>query len=253
MNAIGKIPDQISLLEALDSIGETILIADTDYTVRWINTEACRLLADIAPLFGLKDCHDFLNKNMSFFHRNPEQQQRIMENLKTVHRARISIKDQFVADIVITPIRNDGEKIAGFIVMLMDVTTQAEEQVRKEELIKELSTPILNIWHSTIALPLIGEFDQERSDQLIATVLTDCVENRNEYVLIDLSGLKRFESEAYHQIQKLLDGLRLIGSTGILTGINPKLALSMAPLESKVKTFSSSRAGLEYIMELQKT
>lgn len=255
MSAIGTIPEQISLLEALDSIGETIIIADADYTVCWINTEACRLLNDVAPLYGLEDCSYMIGMRMDEFHENPSVQEKIMKNLKGPHRTRISIKGEIVTDIVITPIRNKqlSEEIVGYVVMLMDVTTQAEEQKRNEQLIRELSTPILNIWHNTIALPLIGQFDRERSDELIATVLTECVEKRQEYVLVDLSGLKNFEHEVHHQLQKLTDTLNLIGATCILTGISPTLAVSMVAMETKVRTFSTAKAGLEHIMALQQS
>ena len=53
MPAIGKIPENIILLNALDVIGETIIIADSSYTIRWMNNEACRLMGEIAPLYGM--------------------------------------------------------------------------------------------------------------------------------------------------------------------------------------------------------
>ena len=46
------------------------------------------------------------------------------------HRARINIKNKFIADIVITPIKSiqdQNQKIEGYMVMLMDVTSQADE------------------------------------------------------------------------------------------------------------------------------
>ncbi|RNF39167.1 STAS domain-containing protein [Planococcus salinus] len=251
MTAIGTIPGNISLLNALDYIGETIVIADDSYTIRWMNTEACKLLLDIAPLFGFKDCGELIGKSMDIFHEDPARQKEIMENLTEVHRARITIRNEFVTDIVITPIQNEEGIIDGYIVMLMDVTTQAEEQKRSEKLIEELSIPILHIWERTIALPLIGEFDRERSDQLIATVLTECADKGVEYVLVDLSGLTEFESQIRYQIEMLTDSLTLIGTTCILVGIGPELAMSIVKLESGTPTFNSAHDGLQYIMNLQ--
>ena len=251
MTAIGTIPENIKLLSALDYIGETIIIADNSYTIRWMNTEACKLLAEIAPLYGIKDCQEMIGMNMDLFHQYPAHQNKVMDNLTEVHRSRITIKNEFVTDIVITPIKNEQEIIEGYIVMLMDVTTQAEEQKRNEKLIKELSIPILNIWDRTIALPLIGEFDKDRSDRLIATVLTECAEKGIEYVLVDLSGLTEFESQIRYQIEMLTDSLSLLGATCILVGINPKLAMSIVKLESRTRTFSSAHDGLRYIINLQ--
>lgn len=251
MTAIGKIPENIKLINALDCIGETIIIADNSYTIRWMNTEACKLLTQVAHLYGVKDCDEMIGMSMDFFHQHPAYQKEMMENLTEVHRARITIRNEFVTDIVITPIKNDNEAIDGYIVMLMDVTTQAEEQKRNEKLIEELSIPILNIWDRTIALPLIGEFDKSRSDQLIATVLTTCADKGIEYVLVDLSGLTEFESQIRYQIEMLTDSLTLIGTSCILVGISPKLAMSIVKLESGTRTFSSAHDGLRYIINLQ--
>lgn len=251
MTAIGTIPTNISLLNALDHIGETIMIADNSYTIRWMNTEACRLLSEVAPLYGIEDCEEIIGMNMDRFHKFPERQKQTMSKLTGVHRARINILNKFVTDIVVTPIKNDEDGIEGYIVMLMDVTTQAEEQQRAEKLIKELSIPMLHIWDKTIALPLIGEFDKTRSDQLIATVLTECADKRIEYVLVDLSGITEFENQIRYQIQMMADSLGLIGTSCILVGISPELAMSIVQLESNTPTFSSAYSGLRYIMEKQ--
>lgn len=251
MPAIGKIPENIILLNALDVIGETIIIADSSCTIRWMNTEACRLMGEIAPLYGMSDCETMIGMSMDAFHENPQHQKRVMENLTGVHRTRITIRNQVMTDIVITPIMGNGDEPEGYIVMLMDVTMQAEEQKRSAQLIKELSIPILNIWDKTIALPLIGEFDRSRTDQLIATVLMECSEKKIEYVLIDLSGIKEFENQIRYQIQMMTDTLNLIGATCILVGISPKLAMSIVQLDNKTPIFSTAHEGLKYIIQLQ--
>lgn len=252
MVAIGTIPPNISLLSAFDHIGETIMIADTSYNIRWMNSEACRLLTEVGPLYGIKDCEEIIGMNMDIFHKVPAHQRELMNHLKEVHRARINIRDEFITDIVITPIMDEASQIEGYIVMLMDVTTQADEKERTEKLIKELSIPMLHIWDKTIALPLIGEFDKNRSDQLVATVLTECANKNIEYVLVDLSGITEFENQVRYQIQMMADSLSLIGTACILVGISPKLAMSIVQLESNIPTFSSAYSGLHYIMEKQK-
>jgi rsbT co-antagonist protein RsbR len=252
MAAIGTIPDNISLLTALDHIGETIMIADNNYTIRWMNTEACKLLTEVAPLYGLQNCEEMIGMSMDAFHSYPERQTEMMDRLTETHRTRINIQNEFVTDIVITPVKDGNGAISGYIVMLMDVTTQAEEQKRNERLIKELSIPILHIWDKTIALPLIGEFDKYRSDELIAAVLMECADKRIEYVLVDLSGITEFETQIRYQIQMLTDSLKLIGTDCILVGISPKLAMSIISLESRTRTFSTAYAGLKYIIEQQR-
>ena len=251
MPAIGKIPENIFLLNALDVIGETIIIADSSYTIKWMNTEACRLMSEIAPLYGMSDCEEMIGLSMDFFHAHPQHQKQVMRELTGIHRTRITIRNQVMTDIVITPIMNSEKKPEGYVVMLMDVTMQAEELKRSAQLIKELSIPILNIWDSTIAVPLIGEFDRTRTDQLIATVLMECADKKIDYVLIDLSGIKEFEDQIRYQIQMMTDTLNLIGTKCILVGISPKLAMSIVELDRKTPIFSSAHEGLKHIMQLQ--
>jgi rsbT co-antagonist protein RsbR len=251
MNAYGKIPENISPLYALDSIGETIIIADQDYNLVWMNSQAVQLLSAIAPLFGMTGSHEMIGLNMSHFHRKPEQQKKFMDKLSGSHRARITIRDQFVADIVITPIKKDGQPLEGYVVMLMDVTTKAEEEEEKEKLIKALSTPILTVWSNTIALPLIGKFDIDRFDLLISTVLEKCTSNQIEFVLLDLSGLDKLENGLKQQIQKLMDCISLIGAQCILVGINPALAISMTDLDRNTLICSTTYEGLQYIIKNQ--
>lgn len=251
MNEVGAIPKEISVLNALNSIGENIIIADRQFHIQWMNRNASNLLTLIAPLYQLDNSQAFIGLSMDFFHHRPEHQQHIMNNLKDNHRAQITIKNQFVADIVITTIKTNSDVIEGYVVMLMDVTTKAEEEKKKETLIKELSIPILHVWQNTIALPLIGEFDTERANLLITSVLMECSSNRIEYVLIDLSGLQTFEHEVQFHIQKLYDCLKLIGAKCILVGIKPQLAISMGTLERDIPTYSTTYAGLEAIIENQ--
>lgn len=249
MKEVGTVPVGISERNALNSIGENIIIADHQFYIRWMNSNASNLLTILAPLYQLKNSEAFIGLNMDFFHERPEHQQRVMGNLDKNLRSRITIRNRFVTDIVVTPIKDDSADISGYIVMLMDVTTKAEEEKKKELLIKKLSIPILHVWENTIALPLIGVFDRDRAELLITSVLKECSTNRVTSVLIDLSGLQTFEEEVQFHIQKLYDCLKLIGTKCILVGIKPQLAISMKSLERDIDTYSTAHAGLKAIID----
>jgi rsbT co-antagonist protein RsbR len=248
-----QIPIDISGTDALNSIGENIIIADKDYTVTWMNTTAFKSMTAIAPLFGLNRAEEMIGMNMDHFHKVHDYQRRIMDNFQSGHRARINIRDKFAADIVITPIistKHSGE-VEGFMVMLMDVTSKAEEEKKKETMIKELSVPILHIWDKTIALPLKGELDYDRGEMVISTVLEECVSNQIEYVMISISGINRFDDTIRQNLQKLNDCLKLVGVECVIVGITPELAMSIGEFKGLL-TFSDSSTGLKYIIDLQK-
>lgn len=248
MNIPKKLPENITPLHALNSIGETIMIADKNYNLVWMNAHASQLLSAVAPLFGLASSEEIVGLNMSRFHHKPEQQKKFMDELSSSHRARIEIRGQFVADIVITPIQEGSRPLEGYVVMLMDVTTKAEEEKEKEKLINALSTPILKVWSNAIALPLIGEFDMNRFDLLISTVLEACSSQQIKFVLFNLSGLYQFNHVTKQQMQKMIDCLNLIGAQGILVGIPPALAMSMTDLNRNTLIFRTTHDGLQYII-----
>lgn len=252
MSALGYIPEQLSAIHVLDSVGDNILIADTTYNIQWMNANAANLLTVIAPLYGLTSVDDIIGMNMDQFHASPKRQQAVMKSLQDSHRTRITIKDRIVTDIVVTPMKNEHGHINGYIVMLTDVTTKAEEEAEKEKLIHALSVPIIHIWEKTISLPLIGEFDTERADRMIISVLEECTQHRIQYVLLDLSGLFIADDAIHHHIQKLTDCLRLIGAECIMTGIKPKLAQAVGRLEHHIQTFQTAYAGLQYIIQNKK-
>lgn len=247
-----QIPINISSSDALNSIGENIIIADTEFKIAWINKKANKTLLSIAPLYGLTNVDEMIGLKMDFFHKRPDHQRHLMAGLQEGHRARINIKQTFVADIVITPINSieNPENIVGYMVMLMDVTSQAEEEKKKEKLIKDLSVPILNIWDKTIALTLEGELDLERGETVISTVLEECVSKGIEYVIISLAGINSFDNSVKEFLQKLCACLKLIGVVCIIVGIKPKLALNIEELNN-ILTFRDANAGLKYIIELQ--
>ncbi|MFC7371367.1 STAS domain-containing protein [Fictibacillus iocasae] len=119
-------------------------------------------------------------------------------------------------------------------------------------MLQDLSVPILKIWKDTIALPLIGSFDDERAERMITSVLNECTSSRIRYVLISLVGLHSFDDGIKRTIQNLSDCLHLLGAQCIIIGISTELAITIQSLDSSIPTFATAHAGLEHILELQK-
>ena len=244
---IGKLPPNLSLLHTLDSIAENIIVASPSFDLLWMNQYSVNLFSELVDLYHLTSVEDFIGLNMNHFHKHPHKQEKIMRQLKEPHRARITI-GHIVTDTIITPIQCENEKCQGYIVMLVDVTTRAEECEKREKLLQSLEVPIIHIWDKTIALPLIGEINHERAEHLITKVLKKCSEANIAYVLVDVSGMTGFQEDAAEHIQKLHDALRLMGTTCIMVGVTPKLALSIWKIGLQIKTYQDAHAGLRYIL-----
>ena len=247
------LPINITGTDALNSIGENIIIADIDYNIIWLNSYARQSLNAIAPLYGLSNSDELIGLSMDFFHKEPLHQRKVMSGFTNGHKARINIKNKFIADIVVTPIKSiqdKNQKLEGYMVMLMDVTSQADEAKKLEEKVRELSTPILKIWDNTIALTLVGELDMVRGETIIPVVLEECTSKGIDFVVVSLSRVNNFDDSVRQMLQNLHDCLKLIGVQCIMVGIKPNLAVKIGEL-SNITTFSDAHNSLKYIMKLQ--
>ncbi|MBN9654940.1 PAS domain-containing protein [Halobacillus sp. GSS1] len=239
----------LTMTDALNSIGESILLADHNYDLVWMNDAARDLFSDIAPLFGYKSADDLIGVNMDKFHTHPFKQRSLMEGLDKKHQVRINIKNRFVADTVITPMKNAEGETSYYTIMLMDVTTKAEEEERKDHLIETLSIPILKVWDHAVAVPLIGDLDEKRVDHLISSLLRECTEGDIQYALLDLSGIHKFNDQFSRHLKQLNQSLQLVGTECLVVGITPRLALSFQYFDKGLKTFKNTYAGLRYIIQ----
>jgi rsbT co-antagonist protein RsbR len=59
---------------------------------------------------------------------------------------------------------------------------------RLRSAVDELSTPVLEVWDEVLTLPVVGVVDTERSAQMTERLLTEVVQSRCRFVIIDLTG-----------------------------------------------------------------
>ena len=249
MNGIGRLPQKLNGHLILENIQETMIIADKDYRVQWMNARAIETLQPVLPIYQLSRIEELIGKHMDFFHSNSEEAEKLLTSLHTTYRTRITIGSQYVAEAVIHPIdTKDGERY-GYLLMLLDFTDQAEAELEKERLIEDLSTPLLKIWDEVLAVPITGKMDIERGKKLTETVLEAVVKEQARYLLIDLSSLHSLDEEHGYYINTLHDALRLIGTTCLIVGLSSKMALSLVDSQFNWRTFSTVQQSISYILE----
>lgn len=247
--SIGKIPDNVAIKDILESIDETILLADLEFRVVWMNNTAISTLGPLLKLYGINDDSEVIGKHMDFFHTNPDHQNRMMSTLHKTHRTQITIKDQYIAETVITPYCDKGKEKKGYLLMLLDVTKKAQQDKERERMIDMLSSPIMKIWDHILAIPIIGNLTTERADRLIETILTNCVKERAEYFLLDLSSLSKIDEDSGYYIDKIAKSLRLVGTECLIVGVSPSLALSITKSHYCWNTFSHFQQAINEILK----
>lgn len=100
----------------------------------------------------------------------------------------------------------------------------------QQEMINELSSPIISISSDTALLPLVGDIDTARAKVILENTLEQCTAKEVDQLFIDLSGVVIIDTMVAHEIFQLIDALNLIGVKTTLSGIRPEIAVTAVQL-----------------------
>ena len=127
---------------------------------------------------------------------------------------------------------------------------QEEEQIQQlermveektkvlQELIKELSSPLIPVLDGIVVVPLIGTYDEERARDLIENTLSKLPDYQANYLLLDLTGLNKDLTEyTADLIEKLASAANLLGTETILVGISAELAIVISNSLTNLRKF----------------
>ena len=109
-----------------------------------------------------------------------------------------------------------------FIIYFMEILLNRLSS--QATLINELSAPVITLTDSVGLLPLIGDIDTTRARNLMESTLTQCIDEKINTLILDLSGVVMVDTMVAHQIFKLMDALKLLGVQSVVTGIRPEVA-----------------------------
>lgn len=100
----------------------------------------------------------------------------------------------------------------------------------QQEVIYELSVPVISLQHHKGLLPIVGAIDTERARHLLEKTISQCAEKQINHLFIDLSGVMIVDTMVALQIFRLVDALKLIGVKTTLSGIRPEVAMTSIQL-----------------------
>ena len=126
----------------------------------------------------------------------------------------------------------------GVLVMHRDETARlaAEQAAHARLLVVEaqrreivsLSAPILSVGAETLAVPIIGRLDDERSRDIMDRLLAAIAARRTRRVILDLTGVVEVAEAGSGGLRSLCAAIRLLGAAPVLTGVSAVLAQSLA-------------------------
>lgn len=123
---------------------------------------------------------------------------------------------------------------------------------KQTKAIKELSTPVIQIWDKVLVLPIIGVVDTRRSEQMMIDVLEKVVELEAECVIVDITGVETVDTGTADHFMKMVRAVRLLGAECFITGVSPLIAQTITHIGVEltgIKTLRNLSEGLRGAFE----
>jgi rsbT co-antagonist protein RsbR len=132
-----------------------------------------------------------------------------------------------------------------------DLEAKLETIERQKIAIRDLSSPIVDVWNGVLALPLIGPIDAARAIEMSETLLRRIDETGATWVLLDLTGVVTIDSLTANHIIRLARAARLLGSRCLITGMKPEVARTLVALGidlTDLRPLRSLKEGLKFCL-----
>ena len=90
--------------------------------------------------------------------------------------------------------------------------------------IRELSTPVMEVWDGILCLPVVGLMDSARSADMTDALLKAVVATRARCAIVDITGIEVMDTRTADHFIRMAKAVRLLGADCVLTGLNPQIA-----------------------------
>ncbi|MDI3288482.1 PAS domain-containing protein [Polyangium sp. 15x6] len=159
------------------------------------------------------------------------------------------------------PVQDDDGNVIGTVGMSLNITElqQAKAELeaklalieRQQEVIRNLETPIIQVWDHVLTLPMVGVVDSRRASRVMDDVLGAVNRTSARFAILDLTGVDVIDTATASHLFSIIGAVRLLGAEGIISGIRPNVAQTMVSMGvdlSSVITLSSLRDALALCM-----
>ena len=139
-------------------------------------------------------------------------------------------------------------------------TTEVHQKSRDEIILRqqqdmlELSTPVVQLWESILALPLIGTLDSARTQVVMENLLQRIVETGASIAIIDITGVPTVDTLVAQHLLKTVAAARLMGADCIISGIRPQIAQTIVHLGVELSSvITKATLADAFVIALQRT
>ena len=139
----------------------------------------------------------------------------------------------------------------------LDITearqTAAQLEDSKRAVVRDLSTPILQVRAGLLIVPVVGALDGERASRLANELLARIRATRARAVVVDLTGVPAFEPTVAAPLVRAVESARLMGARTIVTGLSAEIAAALVAQEldlGAIAVAGDLQAGIEDAVRL---
>ncbi|MEA2174867.1 MAG: hypothetical protein QOD00_2459 [Blastocatellia bacterium] len=129
----------------------------------------------------------------------------------------------------------------------------AELSRQREQMLEEVSTPVVPVWRGVLALPLIGSLDSLRMQRATEAALSAVTRMGANAIIIDITGARIVDSHAVANLGNLVLALKLIGAETIVTGVGAHASQTLVRLGVDLTGMRTSRTFAEALASLIKS
>lgn len=127
---------------------------------------------------------------------------------------------------------------------------QANEELRakmelvrqKEDAIKALSTPIIEVWEGVIVLPVIGALDDNRAGGILSSLLESVARRRARHAILDMTGVDQIDAGTAAHLGMIGRAVIMLGALIILSGIRPEVVRELIELRVDLSGMVTERS-----------
>jgi rsbT co-antagonist protein RsbR len=160
------------------------------------------------------------------------------------------------------PVRGESGELEAYLGTVTDISERKRleallhETVAQKELIAaqktrlgELSTPFIPLSEGIVVMPLVGEVDAERADQVLERLLAGVSQHDVRMAILDVTGVLTVDTLVATALLRAGQAGRLLGARVVLSGIRPEVAQTLARMDAQLgdmATFASLKAAIAY-------
>lgn len=113
---------------------------------------------------------------------------------------------------------------------------------RQRAAIREMSTPVIEVWEGVLCMPIVGVMDTVRTADITDALLKAIAAKGTRFAIIDITGIQVMDTMTVGHLIRLAAAVRLLGAECWLTGLAPHIAQTVVHMGVEMSDLVTHRS-----------